>query len=101
MGIFHNEIGNNLIVQDNTGPYVRIRFNHVGFTAGGGINFQDNTSQGYMWRNDVGNSINCTGNTLTPGGHWNVAGSGLMTSAPAWAEHRLTAPPDTTRSRPH
>jgi hypothetical protein len=77
MGIFHNDIGNNLIVQENTGRYVRIRFNHVGFSAGGGVNFQDNTSQGYMWRNDVGNSINCTGNTLTPGGHWNTAGSGL------------------------
>jgi hypothetical protein len=77
MGIFHNEIGNNLIVQDNASRYIRVRYNHVGFSGGGGVNFQDNAGQGYLWRNNVGNAINCTGNRLTPIGSHNLAGSGL------------------------
>jgi hypothetical protein len=77
LGIFHNAIGNNLIVQDNASVYIRMRYNHVGSSGGGGINFQDNAGQGYFTGNHVGNAINCTGNARTPIGHWNVAGSGL------------------------
>jgi hypothetical protein len=77
MGVFHNEIGNNLIVQDNASRYIRMRYNHVGFSGGGGINFQDNSGQGYLTHSTVGNAINCTGNTLTPIGRQNTAGSGL------------------------
>ncbi len=77
IGVFHNEVGNNIIAQNNTGNFVRLRYNHVGFTGGGGINFQDNTSQGLLLLNTVGNAINCTGNTPDPIGSGNIAGSGL------------------------
>ena len=77
IGVFYNEIGNDLIAQNNTGHWIRLRYNHIGFSGGGGINFQDNTSQGVLRKNDVGNAINCTGNTLTPYGGHNTAGSGL------------------------
>ncbi|MDQ1484052.1 MAG: hypothetical protein QOF35_2128, partial [Actinomycetota bacterium] len=68
---------NNLIVQGNSGLFTRMRFNHVGFSGGGGINFQDNAGQGILRHNNVGNAINCTGNAMTPIGHRNTAGSGL------------------------
>lgn len=77
IGVFHNEIGNALNIQANTGRYVRARYNHVGFSGGGGINLQDNTGQGVLRRNNVGNAVNCSGNTLTPIGGGNTAGSGL------------------------
>jgi hypothetical protein len=77
IGAFNNEIGNNLIAQNNTGGWIRLRHNHIGFSGGGGINFQDNTSQGVLRQNHVGNAINCTGNALVPYGANNTAGSGL------------------------
>jgi hypothetical protein len=69
IGVFHNEVGNPLIVQNNVAPFIRLRHNNIGLTGGGSLLVQDNTTTGSATRphglvlksNRSNNNLNCTG----------------------------------------
>jgi hypothetical protein len=86
IGVFHNEIGNPLIVQNNTAGFIRIRDNEVGTTGGGSMVVQNNHTTGNattpdglrLLRNYSHNRLNCTGNDDAPVGTGNTADNGKL-----------------------
>jgi hypothetical protein len=64
IGLFHNDVSNNLIVTQNSGRVIRVRDNVVG----GNTLITQNTSSKLILvkANTVSGNIGCTGNTLVP-----------------------------------
>jgi hypothetical protein len=86
IGVFHNTIGNPLVVQNNTARFIRIRDNEVGLTGGGSMLVQNNHTTGTtttadglrLLRNHSHNRLNCTGNADAPVGTGNTADNGKL-----------------------
>ncbi len=84
IGVFHNTIGNPLIVQHNTASFIRLRDNEVGVSGGGSMLVQNNVTTGNarkpdglrLRRNHAHNRLLCTGNADAPVGSGNSADNG-------------------------
>jgi hypothetical protein len=91
MGVFHNTIGNPLLVQNNTAAFIRLRDNEVGLTGGGSMVVQNNHTTGNavtedglrLLRNHSHNRLNCTGNDAAPVGNQNTADNGKLAQCAA------------------